>query len=104
MRPIKIEFQAFGPYADYEVIDFTKVASNGLFLICGKTGTGKTTILDAITFALYGMSSGNGRNDFEAMRCTSADDSKGTFVRFEFENGGTYYLFERRSEKKKFLN
>ena len=101
MRPIKIEFQAFGPYADYEVVDFTKVASNGLFLICGKTGTGKTTILDAITFALYGMSSGNGRNDFEAMRCTSADDSKGTFVRFEFENSGTYYLFERRNEKKR---
>ena len=54
MKPVKIEFQAFGPYTDYEIVDFTKMAANGLFLICGKTGTGKTTILDAITFALYG--------------------------------------------------
>ena len=101
MKPIKIEFQAFGPYADYEVVDFTKIASNGLFLICGKTGTGKTTILDAITFALYGRSSGHGRDSFEAMRCTKADYDRTTFVKFEFENNGVYYIFERRLERKR---
>ena len=101
MRPIKIELQAFGPYAGHETVDFTKMASSGLFLICGKTGKGKTTILDAMTFALYGRSSGNGRNDFEAMRCTYADYDTATFVKFEFENNGEYYIFERWLERKR---
>lgn len=101
MKPIKIEFQAFGPYAEYEAVDFTKIASNGLFLICGKTGTGKTTILDAITFALYGRSSGHSRDSFEAMRCTKADYDRTTFVKFEFENNGVHYIFERRLERKR---
>ncbi len=101
MRPVKIEFQAFGPYAGHEIVDFAKMASNGLFLICGKTGTGKTTILDAMTFSLYGKSSGNGRNDFEAMRCTNADYNTATFVKFEFENNGEYYIFERWLERKR---
>ena len=69
MRPISIEFQAFGPYVDYQKVDFEKIAANGLFLICGENGAGKTTILDAITFALYGQGSGNGRQSFEDMRC-----------------------------------
>lgn len=137
MRPMIIEFQAFGPYVGHEVVDFDTLASdgsvhadasssfglepsgtyhrgdsigslyspgiapNGLFLICGKTGTGKTTILDAMTFALYGRSSGNGRNDFEAMRCTNAADDQATFVKFVFENQGMIYHFERRLEKKR---
>ena len=101
MRPIKVEFQAFGPYAGLETVDFEAVALQGLFLICGKTGIGKTMILDAMTFALYGKSSGNGRDDLEAMRCTRADDDTPTFVKFEFENNGEYYLFERRLEKKR---
>ena len=71
MKPCTVEFQAFGPYAGHELVDFEKLAARGLFLICGKTGTGKTMILDAITFALYGKSSGHGRDDFEAMRCTN---------------------------------
>lgn len=101
MKPIKIEFQAFGPYAGYESVDFEDISSKGLFLICGKTGTGKTMILDAMTYALYGKSSGNGRNDFEAMRCTNAEFKDTTFVKFEFENNGEYYIFERRLERKK---
>ena len=101
MKPLKIEFQAFGPYAGYECVDFEKIASKGLFLVCGKTGTGKTMILDAMTFALFGKSSGNGRDDFSAMRCTKADDTTPTFVRFEFENNGKYYLFERKLIKKR---
>ena len=101
MKPCKVEFQAFGPYAGYELVDFEKLAAKGLFLICGKTGTGKTMILDAITFALYGKSSGHGRDDFEAMRCTNAAFDATTFVRFEFENNGSYYRFERRLERKR---
>ena len=101
MKPLKVEFQAFGPYAGYEKVDFEKIAEKGLFLICGKTGTGKTMILDAITFALFGKSSGSGRDDFESMRCTKADDSSDTFVKFEFENNGSYFIFERRLEKKR---
>lgn len=99
MRPIKVEFQAFGPYAGYESVDFEDIASKGLFLICGKTGIGKTMIIDAMTFALFGKSSGSGRDDFEAMRCTRAEFEKATFVRFEFENNGSYYRFERRLER-----
>ena len=101
MKPLKIELQAFGPYEGYEYVDFEAVSSKGLFLICGKTGTGKTTILDAISFALYGRSSGHLRDDFLAMRCTGAKDETPTFVRFEFENSGKYYLFERRIERKR---
>lgn len=101
MKPLKVEFQAFGPYAGYECVDFEKISSKGLFLICGKTGTGKTMILDAMTFALYGKSSGNVRDDFSAMRCTNADDNVDTFVKFEFENQGKIYRFERRLEKKR---
>lgn len=101
MRPIKVEFQAFGPYAGYEVVDFEAISEKGLFLICGKTGIGKTMILDAMTFALYGKSSGHGRDDFEAMRCTNAEFNKATFAKFQFENNGKFYRFERRLERKR---
>ncbi len=101
MKPIKVEFQAFGPYARHEIVDFESVSGEGLFLICGKTGIGKTMILDAMTFALFGKSSGHGRDDFESMRCTNADFDTDTFVKFEFENYGKYYLFERRLERKR---
>ena len=101
MKPCTVEFQAFGPYAGHELVDFEKLAARGLFLICGKTGTGNTMILDAITFALYGKSSGHGRDDFEAMRCTNAAFDVTTYVRFTFENNGIYYRFERRLERKR---
>lgn len=101
MRPIKVEFQAFGPYVGHEKVDFEAISSKGLFLICGKTGIGKTMILDAMTFALFGKSSGHGRDDFESMRCTNADFNTDTFVKFEFENHGEFYLFERRLERKR---
>ena len=101
MRPIIVEFQAFGPYVGHEKVDFEAISSKGLFLICGKTGIGKTMILDAMTFALFGKSSGHGRDDFESMRCTNADFGTDTFVKFEFENHGEYYLFERRLERKR---
>jgi len=101
MRPIKVEFQAFGPYVNKESVDFEAISSKGLFLICGKTGIGKTMILDAMTFALYGKSSGHGRDDFASMRCTNADTDMNTYVMFRFENNGEYYSFERRLERKR---
>lgn len=101
MRPIRVEFQAFGPYVGREIVDFESMSEKGLFLICGKTGTGKTMILDAMTFALYGKSSGHSRDDFDAMRCTNAAFEQTTYVKFEFENNGEYFLFERRLERKR---
>ncbi len=101
MRPLKAEFQAFGPYAGYESVDFEELYGRGLFLICGKTGIGKTMILDAMTFALFGKSSGHSRDDLEGLRCTNADFSTATFVKFEFDNNGEHYLFERRLERKR---
>ena len=100
MKPLQLDFQAFGPYPGQEHIDFKALAKKGLFLICGETGSGKTVMLDAMTFALYGKSSGNMRNDFEAMRCTSAKADTPTFVRFVFETQNDTYLFERKLERK----
>lgn len=101
MKPLQLEFQAFGPYPDHQVIDFEKLSSQGLFLICGETGSGKTMLLDAMTFALYGMSSGHGRDDFHAMRCTTAEYETSTFVKITFDIDGSRYVFERRLDRKR---
>ena len=58
MKPLKLELQAFGPYVEKQTVDFEKLAEKGMFLITGNTGSGKTTIFDAMTFALYGGGSG----------------------------------------------
>lgn len=101
MRPLIIKFQAFGPYKNEEIIDFEKISKQGIFLICGETGSGKTTILDAITFALFGKSSGGMRDQLEAMRCKQSEWGTDTYVSFDFELMQKTYRFERRLECKK---
>ena len=68
MRPVKLTLSAFGPFAGTEVIEFDKLGENPLFLINGPTGSGKTTILDGICFALYGRTTGDER-EAALMRC-----------------------------------
>ena len=95
MRPVSVRFRCFGPYMEEQFIDFTKLEANGLFLICGETGAGKTTILDAICYALYGRSSGALRGDFSVMRCKLADKNDETLVEYIFDAGGKRYQFIR---------
>ena len=77
MRPIRLELSAFGPYLEHTVIDFEKLNEAGLFLITGQTGGGKTTLLDAMSIALFYKSTG-GRRTFQDMRCLAAADSDRT--------------------------
>lgn len=98
---------AFGSYAEKTVIDFSKMR-NGLFLITGDTGAGKTTIFDAITYALYGETSG-GKRDGNMMRSQYADESSETYVEFEFVYRGEKYKIRRNPEymrigKRKYAN
>ena len=102
MRPIKLRLSAFGPYADEQTIDLTQLS--GLFLIHGQTGSGKTVILDALTYALYGESSGgDGRSELSALRCQYAREDAVTSVSLMFSQRGKEYKFERwlRVKKKK---
>lgn len=97
MRPIKLTMSAFGPYSGTVTLDMDKLGSDGLYLICGDTGAGKTTIFDAITFALYGEASGSSRDSSE-LRSKSADPATPTFVELEFEIGSTRYKVRRSPE------
>ena len=101
MRPVSISFRCFGPYVDEQTILFDELAENGLFLICGETGSGKTSILDAICCALYGNCSGEIRGELEAMRCKQADPEDPTEVRFVFECDGVRYCFARKLTRRK---
>lgn len=94
MRPLKLTMSAFGPYASAVEIDFTLFGRQGLYLISGDTGAGKTTIFDAITFALYGEPSGTNR-DSGMFRSQYADEKTPTYVKLEFEYDGKTYLIER---------
>ena len=95
MKPVSVKFQCFGPYMERQFIDFSLLEKNGLFLICGETGAGKTTILDAMCYALYGESSGGQRGDLEHMRCKLAEKTDDTEVEFIFDNNGRRYKFSR---------
>lgn len=96
MRPLKLSFESFNSYANKTSIDFEDFNSNGIFLITGPTGSGKTTIFDAIKYALYGEASGEDRknisnfSDFANLESPSA-------VTFEFLHRGVIYRIERTS-------
>ena len=98
MRPLKLTISAFGPYAGTTVIDFTKLGKKGLFLVTGDTGAGKTTIFDAITYALYGESSGQSR-DSNMFRSLYADQNTETSVTLEFEYCGKQYVVTRKPKQ-----
>ncbi|WP_019230378.1 AAA family ATPase [Sedimentibacter sp. B4] len=95
MIPLKLSFQAFGPYVKKQEIDFDKFENSGVFLIHGITGSGKTTILDAMTYALYGKSSGGQRGDITAMRCQLCKEKIPTEVEFIFKVNEKTYKFTR---------
>ncbi|WP_335923213.1 SMC family ATPase [Shewanella chilikensis] len=103
MRPLILEMRAFGPFADCQHIDFTELGDKPLFLINGPTGAGKTTILDAICFALYGKTTGNEREGSQ-MRCDNADDGLLTEVYFSFELGQKRYSIRRCPEQQRAKN
>ncbi len=88
---------AFGPYAGQVEIDFNKLGKKGLYLITGDTGAGKTTIFDAIVFALYGEASGNNR-ERNMFRSKYAKPDTPTFVELEFENKDEKYVVRRNPE------
>ncbi|MBD7907872.1 AAA family ATPase [Sporosarcina gallistercoris] len=84
MRPTRLTMTAFGPYRGTETIDFTILKEHGLFAVSGATGAGKTTIFDAICFALYGQASGEDRTDIRALRSDFAQNDLQTAVELEF--------------------
>lgn len=99
MKPIYLEMHAFGPYTGKQIVDFTQLGTRNLFLIYGPTGAGKTTVLDAICYALYGDTSGNRRSG-TYMRSEYASPQEPTQVCFVFAIGQTYYRVERQPEQR----
>ncbi len=97
MKPIKLIISAFGPYKDRVNIDFSKLGENGIFLITGDTGAGKTTIFDAISFALFGEVSGSNR-PIQSLRSDFADIEQETYVELEFMHKDINYVIRRNPE------
>lgn len=94
MRPTRLAMTAFGPYSGTETVDFTKLKERNLFLVTGPTGAGKTTIFDAITYALYGSGNGDERKP-QNFRSDFADKDLLTEVELEFTVGGKDYSIYR---------
>ena len=97
MKPIKIRMQGFGPFAKEQEIDFLELGERSLFLICGPTGSGKSTLFDAMCYALYGECSGNRKAS--DMRSHMGDLSQETWVEFTFSVRDRLYRIFRRPEQ-----
>ncbi|WP_214698798.1 MULTISPECIES: SMC family ATPase [unclassified Exiguobacterium] len=98
MRPVELKIQAFGPYAEREEIDFTQLVGRSMFVVSGRTGAGKTTIFDAMTFALYGRASGALRNASD-FRSQYAQPEMRTEVDFSFTIRGDRYRIVRQPQQ-----
>lgn len=98
MKPLQLTMRAFGAYADEQTIDFTLLGDKNFFLIHGPTGSGKTTILDAISFALYGSASGDLRES-KSLRSDYAPAEQKTEVEFTFSSGEQIYQVLRAPEQ-----
>lgn len=96
MRPIRLVMQAFGPYAERQELDMGALGETGIYAITGETGAGKTTIFDAIVFALYGSGSGEDRKDGRSLRSVAARPDLETLVELEFVSAGRRYTIARR--------
>lgn len=92
MKPIRLELKEFGPYKD-EIIEWDRIINEPIFLITGKTGSGKSTLFDAITYALYNKTTGG--KDIASLRTKTASDKDKTQVNFDFELNGKRYRIER---------
>lgn len=97
MRPLNLKISAFGPYAGVTELDLEKLGTNGIYLITGDTGAGKTTIFDAITYALFGSPSGDNR-DASMLRSKYAEANTPTEVELVFVNNGSEYKVVRNPE------
>ena len=103
MKPIRLTMTAFGPYAGRVELDLTEICSGGLYLICGDTGSGKTMLFDAITYALYGEASGNTR-EAAMLRSKYAEPEEYTSAEMEFDLGGERYVVHRKLGREKNKN